>query len=62
MIGFVENFSFDRAIEAGVTDFIKKPFSLHELTIRIKLVKLQEKLLSMSVTDELTGLYNRTSR
>jgi diguanylate cyclase (GGDEF)-like protein len=59
MTGYIEDFSFDRAIEAGVSDFIKKPFSLHELTIRIKLVKLHEKLLSMSVTDELTGLYNR---
>jgi diguanylate cyclase (GGDEF)-like protein len=59
MTGYTEDFSFDRAIEAGASDFIKKPFTLHELTIRIQLVKMQEKLLRMSVTDELTGLYNR---
>jgi len=59
MTGFTEDFSYERAIEAGASDFIKKPFALHELIIRIRLVKLQEKLLKMSVTDELTGLYNR---
>ena len=59
MTGFTEDFSYERAIEAGASDFIKKPFALHELMIRIRLVKVQEKLLKMSVTDELTGLYNR---
>ena len=59
MTGFTEDYSFEKAIEAGAADFIKKPFTLQELIIRIRLVKLQEKLLRMSVTDELTGLYNR---
>jgi diguanylate cyclase (GGDEF)-like protein len=59
MTGYTEDFSFDRAIEAGASDFIKKPFTLQELIIRIQLVELKEKLLRMSVTDELTGLYNR---
>jgi two-component system, cell cycle response regulator len=59
MTGFTEDFSYERAIEVGASDFIKKPFALHELIMRIRLVKLQEKLLKMSVTDELTGLYNR---
>ena len=59
MTGFTEDFSYEKAIEAGASDFIKKPFTLKELIIRIRLVKLQEKILKMSVTDELTGLYNR---
>lgn len=59
MTGFVEDFSYDRAIQGGASDFIKKPFTLQELIIRLQLVKFQEKLLRMSVTDELTGLYNR---
>jgi len=59
MTGFTEDYSFEKAIEAGASDFIKKPFTLHELIIRIRLVNLQEKLLKLSVTDELTGLYNR---
>ncbi|MEW6109159.1 MAG: GGDEF domain-containing response regulator [Nitrospirota bacterium] len=59
MTGFAEDFSYDRAIEAGASDFIKKPFTLQELIIRFQLVKLQKKLLKMSFTDELTGLYNR---
>lgn len=59
MTGYVEDFSFDRAMETGASDFIKKPFTLQELLIRIQLVQLQDKVLRMSVTDELTGLCNR---
>lgn len=59
MTGFTEDFSYDRAIEAGGSDFIKKPFTVQELIVRFQFVALQEKLLKMSVTDELTGLYNR---
>ena len=59
MTGFIEDFSYDRAIEAGASDFIKKPFTLQELIIRIQLVNLQDKLLKMAVTDDLTGLCNR---
>ncbi len=57
--GFIDNFSYDEAIAAGAADFIKKPFSLAELMIRIKHVRLQERLRKMSITDELTGLPNR---
>jgi DNA-binding NtrC family response regulator len=44
MTGFIDKISYDKAIEAGASDFIKKPFSLKELTIRIKHIKMQEEL------------------
>lgn len=59
MTAYIEEFSYDSAIEVGASDFIKKPFSVRELIARIQHVKLQERLRSMSVTDELTDLYNR---
>lgn len=59
MTGFIDDFSYDQAIEAGASDFIKKPFSVHEMMFRIKHVLLQEKLREMSNSDELTGLLNR---
>lgn len=59
MTGFVDAFSYDQAIEAGASDFIKKPFTIQELLMRIKHVKMQEKLRTISITDELTGLLNR---
>jgi diguanylate cyclase (GGDEF)-like protein len=59
MTAYIEEFSYDGAIEVGASDFIKKPFTVRELVARIQHVKLQERLRSMSVTDELTGLYNR---
>ncbi|MDH4162897.1 MAG: diguanylate cyclase [Nitrospirota bacterium] len=59
MTGFVEEFSYDEAVRAGAVDFIKKPFTIHELVVRIKHAKLQEHLRELSITDELTGLSNR---
>lgn len=59
MTGFVDDFSYDQAIEAGAADFIKKPFTVQELVMRVKHVKMQEKLRAISNTDELTGLLNR---
>lgn len=59
MTGFVNDFSYDQAIEAGASDFIKKPFTVQELIVRLKHVKMQEKLRAISNTDELTGLLNR---
>ena len=59
MTGFIDDFSYDQAIEAGASDFIKKPFTVHEMMFRIKHVILQERLREMSNSDELTGLLNR---
>lgn len=57
--GYIDKISYDRAIEAGASDFIKKPFTPTEVIIRIKHIKMQQKLRTMAITDELTGLYNR---
>ncbi len=59
MTGYIENFSFDDAAAAGAADFIRKPFSLNELILRIKHVRLQERLRTLTITDELTDLPNR---
>ena len=59
MTGFIDDYSYDQAMAAGAADFIKKPFTIHEMMVRIKHVMLQEKLREMSITDELTGLLNR---
>ena len=44
MTRLTDNFSYDIAIGAGASDFIKKPFSLKELTARINHIKMQEEL------------------
>ena len=44
MTGFIDDFSYDRAIEAGASDFIKKPFTVMEVIARIKQVKMTEEL------------------
>ena len=59
MTGFVEEFSYEEAVRSGAADFIKKPFSIQELLVRIKHAKLQDHLRELSITDELTGLSNR---
>lgn len=57
--GFVDNFSYDKALEAGAADFLKKPFTEKELLARIKHVKMQEEIRNLTLRDELTGAYNR---
>ena len=39
MTGYISDFSYDRAVAAGASDFIEKPFSLNELIARIKHVR-----------------------
>jgi len=59
MTGFVDDFSYDNALASGASDFIKKPFTVHELVMRVKHVKMQERMRVLSITDELTDLPNR---
>ncbi len=59
MTGFTDSFSYEDAIKVGATDFLKKPFTLKELLIRIEHAMEHEFLRKMSLRDELTGLYNR---
>lgn len=57
--GYFDNFSYDKAIEAGASDFLKKPFTVKELAARIKHVKILEEIRNLALQDELTGLCNR---
>ena len=59
MTGFSVDFVYDKAIEAGASDFIKKPFTWQELVARMTILKMQEDILTWAVTDELTNIYNR---
>lgn len=51
------------ALEAGATDYLKKPFDPRELILRVNRVLLQlqleKKLREQAITDGLTGLSNR---
>jgi two-component system cell cycle response regulator len=59
MTGHIDEYAYEDAMQAGASDFIKKPFSLSELIARIGHAKMHEKLHDISLRDELTGLYNR---
>jgi diguanylate cyclase (GGDEF)-like protein len=59
MTGFINEFSHEDAMKAGASDFIKKPFSVEELIVRIQHAKAHEALYRKSLHDDLTGLYNR---
>ena len=59
MTGFIDEFPREDVMESGASEFIKKPFGLDELIIRIEHAKKHETLYRMSLHDDLTGLYNR---
>jgi diguanylate cyclase (GGDEF)-like protein len=63
MTGHAEEHSAGLAIVAGAREFIKKPFSVDEFILRFDKMmrdhRGEEKLLALSLTDELTALYNR---
>jgi two-component system, cell cycle response regulator len=63
MTGHPHEHPAESAIAAGAREFIKKPFSIQEFIIRFdKMMRDhtgEEALLALSLTDELTGLYNR---
>ncbi|PIV24824.1 MAG: hypothetical protein COZ69_13505 [Deltaproteobacteria bacterium CG_4_8_14_3_um_filter_45_9] len=63
MTGHADEYSAETAIASGAREFINKPFSIAEFIIRFHKMmrdhRGEEALLALSLTDELTGLYNR---
>lgn len=63
MTGFSEGYRYVDVINAGASDFIKKPFDLEELEAKIRRViterDMRRELSRLSITDSLTGLYNQ---
>ena len=55
MTGFINEFSYKDAMQAGARDFIKKPFTLQELVLRLQYAAMHEKLHKMSLRDKQTG-------
>lgn len=63
MTGYSEGYRYVDVINAGASDFIKKPFDLGELEAKVRRIinerNLREELNRLSITDSLTGLYNQ---
>ncbi|WP_299979663.1 diguanylate cyclase [Desulfobacula sp.] len=69
MTGYSAKYSYEKAVQAGASDFIFKPFRFEELNLRIHRVlreasfkkeraDLLKRLRKLAITDALTGLYN----
>ncbi len=63
MTGYSEGYTYVDVINAGASDFIKKPFGIEELEAKIRRIiterNLQKELNRLSITDSLTELYNQ---
>jgi two-component system cell cycle response regulator len=63
MTGYTDEYRYVDIINAGATDFIKKPIQLQELEAKIRRIiherNLRKELSRLSITDSLTGLYNQ---
>ena len=61
--GHTEEYPTETAMTSGAREFISKPFSTTEFMIRFDKMmydlRAEKALLVLSLTDELTGLYNR---
>jgi diguanylate cyclase (GGDEF)-like protein len=62
MTGYSEGYRYVDVINAGASDFIKKPFDIEELEAKVRRIinerSLRQELNRLSITDALTGLYN----
>jgi len=67
--GYGKEFQYEEAIEKGASEFILKPIRFQELLVRLKRVlrertliaqrrQMEEQLREMTITDDLTKLYN----
>lgn len=63
MTGYAEGYRYVDVINAGASDFIKKPFDLEELEAKLRRIiserNLRKELSRLSITDSLTGLFNQ---
>jgi two-component system cell cycle response regulator len=63
MTGYDKDYTYMDVINAGAADFIVKPFNIDEIEAKISRVlterNTREKLEKLSITDDLTGLYNQ---
>lgn len=65
MTGFSEDDSYNKAIDAGASDFIKKPFGFRELIVRVDRVlaiSKKEKELHETSREMIDGLQNEISQ
>jgi diguanylate cyclase (GGDEF)-like protein len=60
---FPEGYNYVEVINAGASDFIKKPFGIGELEAKIRRIikerNMKNELNRLSITDSLTELYNQ---
>ncbi len=63
MTGYDKDYTYMDVINAGASDFIVKPFKIDEIEAKITRIlrerSAREKLAKLSITDNLTGLYNQ---
>ena len=63
MTGYTEGYNYVDVINAGASDFIKKPFGIEELEAKIRRIiterNLRKELNRLSITDSLTELFNQ---
>jgi diguanylate cyclase (GGDEF)-like protein len=63
MTGYDKDYTYMDVVNAGASDFIVKPFKIDEIEAKITRIlrerTIREKLAKLSITDNLTGLYNQ---